>query len=269
MTATISEEIKQYWEAKSLTPLDDMGLRPTGRDSYLQQALETAILKHLPAGKSILDVGCGDGASSVIFAKGSQAKSLVGIDYVENYIKQAKELGAREGLVNAQFMHGDVLDLAKTVKPYLPVDVAITIRCLINLPEESQQFKAVDNIIDCLPKGGLYICSEGWEESWAALDRLRERCGLDKMYLVPHNKLVNKERFIEHLAPKAELVAYESLGFYVFLSRVLQPLVTAPQPPRHLHEINKVAAQLYALGIVAAEFDEIGYPGVCVFRKKV
>jgi hypothetical protein len=122
--------------------------------------------------------------------------------------------------------------------------------------------------MDTLEPGGLYLLSEGWTESWAALDKMRERCGLDKMYLVPHNKLISKERLIEHLKPRAELVAYESLGFYVFLSRVLQPLVRLPEPPQHLHAINKVAAQLYNLGIAPAEFDDIGYPGVCVFRKK-
>lgn len=263
---SVTEEIKGYWEAKALTPLDSEGLRPTGRDSHLQHALEDAVSRHIPAGKKILDIGCGDGLSTAQWCK--TAKSVVGIDYVENYIKQAKEIAAHEGIKNVEFLHGDILKLQEVVKPYAPFDVAITIRCLINLPDEATQFKALDNIFDCLDKGGLYICSEGWSESWAALDRVRERCGLDKMYLVPHNLLISKERMIKHLSSKAELIAYESLGFYVFLSRVLQPLVMAPEPPKHLHPINKVAQQLYALGIAPKEFDEIGYPGVCIFRKK-
>lgn len=262
-----SEEIKNYWETKSLTPLDDEGLRPTGRDSFLQEAVEEAIIKHLPPGKKILDIGCGDGLSTVAFAR--SASSVVAIDYVENYVKQAKELFAHEGLKNVECLPGDIRILHETVKPYQPFDVAITIRCLINLPTEAEQFRAVDRILDCLPEGGLYICSEGWSESWAALDETRQQCGLGKMYLVPHNTLISKERFVKHLAPKADLIAYESLGFYVFLSRVLQPMVMAPERPRHLHPINKVAKQLYSLGIAPADFDEIGYPGVCVFRKKV
>ncbi len=149
-----------------------------------------------------------------------------------------------------------------------PFDVAITIRCLINLPDEATQFQGVDNIFDCLSPGGLYICSEGWSESWAALDAMRERCGLEKMYLVPHNLLISKERLVKHLAPKADLVAYESLGFYVFLSRVFQPMVTAPEPPQHLHPVNKAAHMLSSLGISPSYFNELGYPGVCVFRKK-
>ncbi len=95
---SVTEEIKSYWEAKSLTPLDDQGLRPTGRDSFLQQALEEAILKHLPADKKILDVGCGDGSSTSVFAR--RARSVVAVDYVENYVKQAKELCAKAGLKN-------------------------------------------------------------------------------------------------------------------------------------------------------------------------
>lgn len=261
-----TDEIKKYWEAKSLTPLDEEGLRPTGRDSFLQQCVEEAVLRHLPAGKKLLDVGCGDGMSTIQFAR--RASSVVGVDYVENYVKQARENCAREGLKNVECLHGDVLSLKDRVAPHAPFDVAVTIRCLINLPDEATQFRAVDNIMDCLAEGGLYLLSEGWTESWAALDEMRERCGLDKMYLVPHNRLISKERLIKHLAPRAELIAYESLGFYVFLSRVVQPMVTAPQPPKHLHPLNRVARQLYSLGIAPADFDELGYPGVCVFRKK-
>lgn len=263
---TVSEQIKEYWEAKALTPLDDMGLKPTGRDPFLQRAVEWAMLKHIPAGKKVLDVGCGDGVSTKEFAR--SAKSVLAIDYVENYVKQAAELCASEGLTNVTCLHGDILKLQETAKPYAPFDVAITLRCLINLPEEKLQFEAIDNIFDCLAPGGLYLLSEGWSESWSALDDCREQCGLDKMYLVPHNKLISKERLIAHLAPKAELVAYESLGFYVFLSRVLQPLVMAPEAPQHLHAINRVANDLQRAGIAPAEFDKIGYPGVCVFRKK-
>lgn len=262
---TVSEEIKAYWEAKSLTPLDPEGLRPTGRDSYLQAAVEGAIMKHLPENKRVLDAGCGDGLSTAVFAR--RSKHIVAIDYVENYVKQAADLCKHEGL-NVDCLHGNILELKESVKNYDPFDVAITIRCLINLPTEKLQFQAIDNIIDALAPGGIYMLSEGWEESWAALDETREKCGLDKMYLVPHNKLVNKKRLIEHLTPRAELVAYESLGFYVFLSRVLQPLVMAPEPPKHLHAINRVAQELSALGISPKEFDDIGYPGVCVFRKK-
>lgn len=262
----VSQEIKKYWESKSLTPTDGEGLRPTGRDSFLQQALEEAISKHIPAGVKLLDIGCGDGASTMVWAK--KSKSVVAVDYVENYVRQAKERSIESGQKNIECLHGDVLALQSIVKPYIPFDAAISIRCLINLPDEESQFKAVDNIFDCLAPGGLYICSEGWSESWDALDKLREQCGLDKMYLVPHNLLISKERLVEHLSAKAELVAYESLGFYVFLSRVLQPMVTAPEPPRHLHPINGVAAKLFSLGVAPGEFDNIGYPGVCVFRKR-
>lgn len=263
---SVTEEIKKYWETKSLTPLDSEGLKPTGRDPFLQRVLEEAMLKHIPAGKSLLDVGCGDGTSTAVFA--GKAGSVVAVDYVDNYVKQASELCKREGLSNVQCFAGDVLTIQDTVKSYQPFDAAITIRCLINLPDEKAQFRAADNILDCLVKDGLYICSEGWSESWNALDQYRQQCGLDKMYLVPHNLLLSKQRLIEHLAPRAELVAYESLGFYVFCSRVMQPLVTAPEPPRHLHPINKVAKDFYSLGITPSEFDQLGYPGVCVFRKK-
>lgn len=263
---SVSEEIKQYWESKSLTPLDDEGLRPTGRDPFLQRSLEEVVMRHMPPGKKILDVGCGDGNSTAVWAR--SAHSVLALDYVENYVKQAQELFMRSGFTHVECVHGDLRQLQNYVKGRV-FDVAITIRCLINLPDEKSQFDALDKIFETLPKGGLYICSEGWAESWAALDEMRIRCGLEKMYLVPHNLLISKERMIKHLAPKAELIAYESLGFYTFLSRVFQPLVTAPEAPKHLHPINKVAKTLFSLGIAPEEFDEIGYPGVCVFRKTV
>ena len=49
--------------------LDKDGLYSTARDPYLQEAVENIILKYLNKKADIIDIGCGNGMSSIKFAK--------------------------------------------------------------------------------------------------------------------------------------------------------------------------------------------------------
>jgi SAM-dependent methyltransferase len=258
--------IKEYWESAALRPVDDDGLRPTARDPYLQQVVEHEMEKWIRPGSRLLDIGCGDGASTLQFAR--RAASVHGVDYVDRHVAAARRDAEARGVTNVSFAVGDVMDLADTRARIGQADVVITIRCLINLATWANQAQAIDQIAACVEPGGLYLASEGWTEGWEGVNRLRERCGLERMELVKYNRLISRSEFEQAVSDRFDIVRYQNLGFYVFMSRVFQPAFVAPDAPTHLHGINRTAAQLSSLGIGSDAFGEVDYAGVYVLRRK-
>ena len=258
-------EIEAYWAAAAETDKDAEGLRPTARDPYLQEAVEAAIEPHLSRDHRLLDVGCGDGVSTLRFARRVQA--VVGFDYIDGFVTRARESAQRAGATNAVFERASVLDLSALRAAHGVFDAAISIRCLINLPRWADQAQGISEIAGCVRSGGRYLASEGWAEGMEGLNRTREAAGLSPIKTVEYNRLMPRAAFEAEAAKYFEIEAYHSLGFYLFMSRVVQPLVVAPEPPRHDHRINQVAAFLGSK-LDRAEFRDCDYAGVYVLRRK-
>jgi hypothetical protein len=146
-------------------------------------------------------------------------------------------------------------------------DIVVTIRCVINLPTWPLQQDGIRQISKAVKPGGLYLLSEGWREGWDGLNRMRSRAGLDPMQLAPHNRLLDRAEFEALIHADFEIASYHSLGWYLVMSRIFQPIYVAPQAPRQTHDINRVAAQMYASGVAQAAFEECDYAGVYVLRK--
>ncbi len=64
-----SEKIKNFWLDAGKVELDSDGLKPTARDPYMQLINEYHIENRLDLGDNVLDVGCGEGTSTIRFAK--------------------------------------------------------------------------------------------------------------------------------------------------------------------------------------------------------
>jgi SAM-dependent methyltransferase len=259
-------EIKKYWENASGNPIDEDALRSTARDPYLQQLVEAAIEKWIWPGAQILDIGCGDGASTLLFAK--KAAFVRGADFIARYVEMARERARRENVKNVEFTCCDVMKLDQLRGVTRPADIVVTIRCLINLANWQNQEIALREITEAVKPGGLYLLSEGWSDGWEGLNRLRNRCGLAPIDLVKYNCLINRSRFEKAVRNDFDILHYENLGFYIFMSRVFQPAYVAPLPPKHTHDINRIAAQLGCTGVGSDEFRECDYAGVYVLRRK-
>lgn len=266
-TSAVSlNDIKTYWEKASEQPLREDDLRPTARDPYLQQLVEAAIEKWIWPGAKVIDIGCGDGTSTLKFAQ--RAGFVHGVDYIVRYVDLARQQAIQRGVSNVEFAAADVMDLTQTRKRVGSVDIAITIRCLINLASWENQLVALREIAGLVRPGGLYLLSEGWSDAWMALNRWRSRSGLSQIELVKYNCLLNRNRFEQHVSEQFEILHYENLGFFIFMSRVFQPAFVHPAPPTHLHSINRVAAMLLNRGVGAEEFRDVDYAGVYVLRRK-
>ncbi len=260
-------EIKRHWEKMAATTIAAGELRPTARDPYLQEVVETAIERHLRPNARLLDLGCGDGLSTLRFA--ATTGYALGVDYVAAFVQKAQAATRKLSRQNIQFAQADVLNLEPIRKDYGLFDIVTSIRCLINLPDWNRQAAAIQQIAQTVRPGGLFITSEGWQEGFDGLNLCRQRVQLPMMPVAKYNCLMTRLNFEAEVGKSFDLVEFISLGLYLFISRGIQPLFTRPEQPSHTHHLNKVAAELVNAGIPGAAMEYCDYSGVYVLRRRL
>jgi SAM-dependent methyltransferase len=233
----LTRDVKSFWESRAADPsLDE--IQVTHPDTW-QRWLEIATIKRLLWREAIvIDVGCGNGFSTKQLAP--LVKSIVGIDQSEGMIRRAREEGALPS--NASFLVADVLNLSSA--QFGTFDVALTIRCLINLPDWEMQQRALASVAGILKPGGLYIFVEGLREGRASLNRLRKSVGLSEMPVVWHNLDFEGERTLRFLHRWFTLEREIGFGTYDLVARVVHPLLVAPEDPKYSAVINEIAARV-------------------------
>jgi SAM-dependent methyltransferase len=259
-------QIRAHWAAAAEHELDSRGTRPTAPDPHLQDAIENGIGRYLRPAQRALDIGCGDGLSTLRFAK--SVDRILGVDYIDGYVRKAQQRAKESGVTNASFEPGDVLGLSPVRARHGLFDAVITIRCLINLPSVEDQMNALQEIAGVVAPGGLYLISEGWAEGIEGLNLMRRRAGLAEMDIAKHNLLIRRGDLEREAAKYFELVDYIGVGFFLFMSRVVQPLLIAPEKPSHFHPLNKIGFDIERLCLLSGQFDSCDYAGLYVFRRR-
>ena len=231
--------------------------------SLLQKMIEDVILANISEGQRMLDVGCGDGASTKLFS--GKAEEVVGIDYMPGLLEIAEKQNL---LANISYHQGNVLDLSDIRQKFGVFDVVSSIRCLINLSTWEEQAQGLKEIARMVKPHGLYAASEGWSDGRAGLNARRAQCGLHEMPVVFHNLFIDREQFLNEASKYFEFVEYRSFGMYLFTSRVLQPLMVHPEEPTYDHPINVAAAQAQTALQDEMAFSDCDFTGVYVLRRK-
>ncbi len=204
-------------------------------------------LRRIPSGQRILDVGCGNGYSTAIFAK--QAERVVAIDYSEAMIARAKrEYG---DIKNITFEVRDIL--SPLPYPAKSFDVAVAQRCLINLATWEDQQKAIEHIERMIKPSGYFVMQEGTRQGRERLNQLREQLGLPRMPDVPFNSDLDESMLWPFLRRHFEIVQVRRYGLYDLIARVVHPLLVAPAQPDYEAKINDVARQVAAASDAAGE----------------
>ena len=195
----IIEEIKGFWDKKAEEKGTDC--KATLGEVNLRELEIKAILKYLKDDLNIIDIGCGNGFSTITFAKRIRA-DFVGMDYSEKMVHRAKQNLQNQDhnalLGKVIFKIGDVLEL-KTTKDVM-FDIAVTERCLQNLPSWELQLQAMVQIGQILKSGGLFIMTEGSLTGVDNLSRMRTMIGRSKLEdVIPwHNKFFNDQQLMEN-----------------------------------------------------------------------
>ncbi len=256
-------ELKRRYEAFA-TSGDD---KTTACDYNLRD-LEIAYgLEFIRDGDILLDVGCGPGVALERYVAERRIIAF-GIDYAENMVSFAHKRTA-EVAPNAKidFRCASVEELPFDGEKF---DVVTSHRCLMALLDWGRQQKALLEIHRVLKPGGIYVMMEGTFDGLDRLNFYRRKFNLTEIEAGGQDRLFtlkfHEKPLAEFCAPHFELLRTQRFGMYYFLTRIVQPLLVAPEKPRYDHPLNEVAK---AIAKVVPDFESIGHLVGFAWRKRV
>jgi ubiquinone/menaquinone biosynthesis C-methylase UbiE len=217
------EEVRDYWTAQARTH----GLAPAASwsDVWAIQLEVRAIVKWLKDGDRVLDVGCGNGYSTVQFAAHKRV-DIKGIDYVPEMVQQARDRAAQLATRltgSVEFAVGDVTALGDMPDKY---DCVTAVRVIINLGSWTAQERALLACAQAARPGGLMLLSEATLQGWTKLNRFRREWSLPPISMPAFNTYVDEEQVVRTLAPLCDLIELENFSSTYFVgTRVLKPLL--------------------------------------------
>lgn len=195
-----------------------------------------------------LDVGCGDGYSTLRVAAGFPGCRFHGVDYSANMIANARAgLEKMPDLADrVEFGVGDALNLFEAVGDQ-KFDVVTSDRCLINLESFEAQASAIGQIADRVKPGGSYVAIENFMEGQNNLTAARTQMALPEIPVRWHNLFFRKSEFLDECSKHFELVAWKDFSSaYYFATRVLYSAICKAEgsEPDYCHPIHQMAGKL-------------------------
>ena len=171
--------IKDFWNQRAETHGDECNA--TLGEKYLRFLEIKTMIKLIKTYKpqNVLDVGCGNGYSTIKYAKTFPDISFIGIDYSEKMIRYAKKIS----LPNSSFFVADVMEPKSF--PNADFDLILTQRCIQNLGRYENQYAAISNLIKKKkpklrkkPKEGI----EPWHNNFIRDNKLSKDFGAEIVY---------------------------------------------------------------------------------------
>jgi len=228
--------VRDYWDEKAANEGHDP--RVTINDHEFRKLEIEFVKDYLSDSDRILDVGCGNGYSTLDYAR--CVEHATGVDYSAPMAEAASTYAAEhaQDVKNVEFRQADARDLPFADKAF---DKVVMERCLINIPDVDGQKKAVREAHRVLKNGGLFILAEVTHQGHAHVNRLRNMFGLANLKVHWHNTYLDEEVFLPFFDEMFEVVDIHRFGMYGFISKVLHPLLVAPEEPRFDAKINEIA----------------------------
>jgi ubiquinone/menaquinone biosynthesis C-methylase UbiE len=244
--------------------LDD---RTTGCDYNLRDLEIDLGSEYIRDGDAVLDVGCGLGVALREYATRRQIVEGVGIDYSGNMVQ-----GARHRLAEVapelpiSFEEASVTELPV---PDARFDVVTSHRCLMALLDWELQQTALVEIHRVLRPGGTLVLLEGTFDGLDRLNFFRRQFGLDEIEAGGRDRLLtlkfHERELLGFVEPLFELARVQRFGMYYFLTRIVHPLLVAPESPRYDNRINEVARDVAR---VVPDLEHMGHLVGFVLRKR-
>lgn len=255
--------VKKFWEESGkLNPTD---YRITIRDHYFRLLEINEIRKFLKGSNKVLDVGCGNGYSTIHYAQ--DVNYIIGVDYSKKLIEGAKILlkkfPDKEVIIrdNIEFKVANALSLPFHKEEF---DVIIGERLLINLPKWEMQKKTIREILRVLKKNGIYICVEVTEHGHQNINYFRNMFGLSDLERYWHNLYIDELKFLPFISKYFLVSEIKRFGMYQFISKVIHPLIVFPKEPKFLSRINQVAMEI---GKKITNFHDCSHQVMFVLKK--
>lgn len=252
------EEIKNYWEDRAA---GDPSAQSTTQDVYLREIELRTLFQRIKAiePQSVVDIGCGDGRTTIGIARNLPDIKFTGFDYSAAMVENARNNLVSQSINNVEFGCHDIQNpLADQF------DLAYTTRCLINLPDLELQRIAISNVHAALNKGGHYLMVENFVEGHDNFNQLRREYGLPEIAMRDHNLFFKRRRLlndIKHLFEINEEINISSS--YYLASRIIYSRICADTgiKPDYFDAHHRYAANLPFSG-------EFGPVRLLVMKKK-
>lgn len=243
------KEIRKYWDERAMNgdsaTTDDIHLRELEVFSINQ------VIKEIEIGSGrLLDIGCGDGDSTLKIAVAAPKARCLGIDYSENMIQVAKErLDVQPELKDrVSFALGDVIDLRPIPSDF---DIVLSDRCLINLGSVKSQSDAIAQIAGHVKHGGYFVAIENFIEGHDNLNKARKAVGLPELPVRWHNLYFRENEFVRIVRRFFDVLdILEFSSAYYYATRVIYSKMCQMrgEKPDYRHEIHQLAVNLPTIG---------------------
>ena len=258
---SISTKLKRHYDSRA-----SENRNATSPDYNLREVEISTISKHLSNGQKILDLGCGNGYSTLMYASKFNSEFL-GIDYSKPMIDAEKNLTVKFNLLGK--INFEVRDVINHKLPNSYYDYVITQRLLINLPSEDIQKKMINNIYKSLKLGGKYLMCEGTIQGHQRLNELRLQAGLEEIPSTSSSNFwslkLDELKIHEYIKNKFIIESIHPFGTYFLVSRIIHPLLVTPKIPKYNAKINSIAAELQTT--LKCNPLDIGHQRLYVLRK--
>jgi ubiquinone/menaquinone biosynthesis C-methylase UbiE len=247
----MNEEIKKYWEErakqnyqKNTATTDDVHLR----NLEISTLIETIRQLKSKNYKKVLDIGCGDGFSTLNIAHQFPEYFFSGMDFSKTMIEIAKKnLESHKELKNnVIFFVGDVTKLNDVLSDS-KFDIVISDRCLINLESSQYQYNAISEISNHLTENGYFIAIENFIEGQNCMNNARKIMGLPEIPIRWHNKYFIEDEFLNMTNNFfTQVIIKDFSSSYYFATRIIYSKMCQMrgETPDYNHEIHQLAVNL-------------------------
>lgn len=235
-----TEKIKNFWDDRAKEHGENWQAT-LGEDCLRKLEIRTLIkliIKYKPT--CLLDIGCGNGYSTKIYAKFFPTIQFIGIDYSEQMIQNAN----MKPVANCKFYVGDVLNYDSL--PQGNYDLIITQRCLQNIPDYKSQRIAISNLLRKKSPQGALLLMECSKDGVDQVNKLRVKLGKKPIEGIEpwHNNFFVDNNIVNDFGATIE----HFTSTYMFVSRILTSYWLIARVFNLYNYLVKFASYLPAVG---------------------
>ncbi len=249
--ADTEKKVKEFWETQAKeNKTTEFATNPDGNYRELEIS---RIGDDLKDKTTVLDVGCGNGYSTLIFAKRFPNMKIVGVDYSPEMIAFANEALEKEPKLKkrVRFAVADVLALSKDKELVGKFDFVVSERCVINLLTWAKQKASILEMKKTLKKNGVILLCENTHDGLDRLNSLRKSLGLFAITVRWHNRYLLEKELLPFIKRTFKVRAIKNIGsLYYIISRVVYAKLAdlEGKQPSYNHPMNVIAKELPSIG---------------------
>lgn len=236
--SSLVEQKRDFWNDRA--KLGDI----SGSNDFMLKKVESDfILRHLPRGGRVLDIGCGNGDTLIRACHELNLSEGMGLDFSPEMIALSKQ-NAKKFEKKLSFAQADLRDLPKNIGQF---DAVYTQRSLINLNSVEEQKASFESIMSLVKPGGIFVMVECTIDGQNRTNAQRKLLGLEKMEIPWHNLFFWIGEVESWQTPEYKIEHFDHISStYHFLSRVVYAALAdaSGEELKYDSEINKLSLRL-------------------------